>query len=200
MTFRKWLSAAALGVAAMLPIANAADAPKENPKVAQLAKEGYWIPDRAEKAMAMLGKPAPGIALKDWKGEEINAEKMKGKIVVVDFWATWCGPCIAQIPHANEMAKKYADKGVVLFGACCPKGAEKMNETATEHKMEYPTGKLSDEIVKNWDISFWPTYAIIDRTGNLRAIGLKPDYVEKVLDEVLVEQPAPKEEKKAEKK
>ena len=55
--------------------------------------------------------------------------------------------------------------------------------------MKYPTGKLSDQAASDWKIAFWPTYAVIDRKGQLRAIGLRPDYVEKVLDELLVEQP-----------
>ena len=67
-----------------------------------------------------------------------------------------------------------------------------MDKTATEHGMEYPTGKLSDKATKDWQIKFWPTYAVIDREGKLRAIGLEPSYVEKELDALLVEQPAAK--------
>ena len=64
-----------------------------------------------------------------------------------------------------------------------------MDQTASEKKMEYPTGKLSDTEHQDWKIAFWPTYAVIDRHGQLRAIGLRPDYVERVLDELLSEQP-----------
>src|SRR5258706_12439911 len=84
-------------------------------KVGALAHEGYWLKDRAElyeRAMAMLDKPAPKLTLTEWEGTAVNAQAMKGKIVLIDFWATWCGPCIAQIPHANAIAKKYADQGV----------------------------------------------------------------------------------------
>lgn len=66
-----------------------------------------------------------------------------------------------------------------------------MAKTAEDNKMEYPTGKLSQKDMANWFISFWPTYAIVDRTGKLRAIGLYPDYVEQTLDELLKEQPQP---------
>ena len=170
----------------------AGDDAKKNAKVAELAHEGYWLKDRAEiyePAMAMLDKPPPELPLGEWHGKAVTAAQVKGKIVLVDFWATWCGPCIAQIPHANEIAEKYASKGVVVMGACCPQGAESMDSTATEKGMKYPTGKLAEPTVKSWHIGFWPTYAVIDRHGELRAIGLRPDYVEKVLDELLSEQP-----------
>lgn len=166
---------------------------KENPEVAKLASEGYWLKDNKEAyepAMQMLNKPAPPLQLTAWQGTPMTAAKLKGKIVLVDFWATWCGPCIAQIPHANEMARKYADKGVLVFGACCPQGSDTMAKTAQEHGMEYPTGKLAEQAPEQWKIRFWPTYAVIDRQGRLRAIGLRPDYVEKVLDAVIEEQPA----------
>lgn len=166
---------------------------KENPDVSQIAHDGYWLKDQKDDydaAMAMLDKPAPPLQLSNWRGKALNADAVKGKIVLMDFWATWCGPCIGQIPHANEISKKYADKGVVVCGACCPQGAESMDKTAAEHGMEYPTGKLSNNATKNWQIKFWPTYAVIDREGKLRAIGLEPSYVEKELDALLVEQPA----------
>lgn len=164
-------------------------------KVADLAHQGYWLKDRTElyeRAMAMLEKPAPDLKLAEWEGTAVTPQAMKGKVVLIDFWATWCGPCIAQIPHANAISKKYAGQGVVVMGACDPKGAETMSQTVKDKGMKYPTGKLSAEDVTAWKIAFWPTYAVIDRGGKLRAIGLEPDYVEKVLDAVLAEQPTEK--------
>lgn len=164
---------------------------QKNEKVSQLAHEGYWLKDKTdvyERAMAMLDKPAPPLALQDWHGKVVTPADMKGKVVLVDFWATWCGPCIAQIPHANQISANYAAKGVVVMGACDPNGSESMDQTATSKGMKYPTGKLSEQAVAGWKIAFWPTYAVIDRQGTLRAIGLRPDYVEKVLDEVLAEE------------
>src|SRR5215204_1118499 len=87
----------------------------------------------------MQGKPAPALQLDNWMNSKpVQLSDLKGKIVVLDFWATWCGPCISAIPHANEISKKYADKGVVFIGVCAQRGAEKMSETASKHKIEYP--------------------------------------------------------------
>jgi thiol-disulfide isomerase/thioredoxin len=162
-------------------------------QVDQLARAGYWLPDNAsafKEAMGLLHKPPPSLKLSDWHGTAPTAQDLKGKIILIDFWATWCGPCLAQIPHANAIRQKYADQGVYVYGVCCPKGSNLMAKTADAKSMQYPTAKLTNADVAAWRIAFYPTYAIIDRHNKVRAIGLRPDYVEQVLDALLEEQPS----------
>ena len=165
----------------------------EGKSVEDLAKEGYWGEDDTWADHGkMLGKPMPKLELSGWVDEKktLAPEDMKGKIVVVDYWATWCGPCIASIPHNNEVAKEYADKGVVVVGACgSGRGEEKMAAVAKKHGIEYPTARVSAESTEAWKVQWWPTYAVVDRKGDLRAIGVKPDYIEKIVDALLKEQP-----------
>jgi thiol-disulfide isomerase/thioredoxin len=71
---------------------------------------------RAAEATLKVGDPAPKLSISKWvKGEPVK-EFEKGKVYVVEFWATWCGPCIVAMPHVSELQAKYKDKGVVVIG------------------------------------------------------------------------------------
>jgi peroxiredoxin len=99
---------------------------------------------------------------------------------------------MAAIPHNNEMLKKYKDKGLVIVGVCTSKkGQEKMEQTAKDKGIEYPTARdpeLKSE--KAWEVHYYPTYAVVDRKGIVRSIGLQPGNVEKVVKKLLDEAPA----------
>ena len=140
---------------------------------------------------AMQGKPAPELAVKNWiNSKPLKLADLKGKIVVVDFWATWCGPCIASVPHTNELQKKYANQGVVFVAVCAVKGGEKMAETAKKHGMQYAvaldTGKTGDTFAA-FKADSYPDYFIIDRKGHLRWGDVSNADVEKAIKLLLEE-------------
>ena len=134
----------------------------------------------------MLNRPIPAVFFTEWANGIASQSTWRGKIVILDFWATWCDPCLQSIAHNNEMFHKYKDKGVILVGAC-GSGQDEMTDAAEMYKPEYPIAKVSDNDVQSWNIHFWPHYAIIDRHGILRAIGIQPTYVEPIVDLLLQE-------------
>ena len=153
-----------------------------------------WDDDPKNRAShaALEGKPMPPLDLTEWINGEVKSPDIKGKVLIVDFYATWCGPCMEAIPHNNELLKKYKDKGLVIIGVCSSnRGQEKFAANAKEHGMKYPAARdAKQKTEKAWQARYYPTYAIVDRKGIVRVIGLQPENVEKVVKKLLAE-PAP---------
>jgi len=141
---------------------------------------------------ALEGKHMPPFHVSNWINGGITASDIKGKVIVVDLYATWCGPCMRAIPHNNALLKKYKDQGLVIIGVCTSgQGQETFVANAREHGIQYPAAcdpELKSE--KAWAVNYYPTYAIVDRKGIVRVIGLQPDHVEEVVKKLLAE-PAP---------
>jgi cytochrome c biogenesis protein CcmG, thiol:disulfide interchange protein DsbE len=95
----------------------------------------------AAPAAASSEKKEPAnldLTLKDMNGAEVRLADYKGKVVILNFWATWCGPCQAEIPELIETYKKYKEQGVVVLGVSVDDTAETLRAYAAEKKMNYP--------------------------------------------------------------
>ncbi|MCE1228942.1 MAG: TlpA family protein disulfide reductase [Firmicutes bacterium] len=160
-----------------------------NPRLDALVERSHWVKDAWPAHKLLLNQPAPRLDLREWLNGEVTPAQMKGKIVLIDFWATWCGPCRRAIPHNNQLAKKYAAKGVVVMGVCGGGRDEQMAKVAKECGATYPNARMSEATQSAWKVQYWPTYAVVDRKGMVRAIGVEPDAVEAILDLLLQEQP-----------
>lgn len=120
--------------------------------------------------LPVLGK-APSWKLKDTAGKEVSSAEFKGKVVVLDFWATWCPPCRAEIPGYIALQKKYADKGVVIIGVSVDEqGAAAVVPFAKAQGINYRMLLANDDAVAAFgNIQAIPTTFVIDRDGNIRA-------------------------------
>ncbi|MEM1107496.1 MAG: TlpA disulfide reductase family protein [Planctomycetota bacterium] len=141
---------------------------------------------------ALEGKPHPELDLSDWRNSELSAGDLQGKVMLIDFWATWCAPCIADIPKKNALHEQYADQDFVFLGICgSPHGQDKYDQIIDRHGLTYPSARdASHRTVEAWGVAFMPTYALIDRNGVVRALGLHPDRIEDAVKSILEEQPA----------
>ena len=131
-------------------------------------------------------KTPPAWTLSDWaNSKELTLNSLKGKIIVVDFWATWCGPCIGAIPHSNEIHEKYKND-VVFIGVCHPEGSETMGKVVKEKGIKYPVAiDKNGEMIKAYKVNGYPDYYIFDKTGALVVADCANAQVEKVIKALL---------------
>lgn len=168
------------------------------------ATEGSERYDAAwEKIKSQLGKPAAAFHVGEW--QSLNSEmkggtleSMRGEIVVIDFWGTWCPPCRAAMPKNSEMAEKYAEKQVRVIGICNTNKSDVMMETAEKHDGRFAmAADVDDKTKEAYGVQWWPYYVIVDREGIVRAAGVKSDKITEVVDRLLVLQP-PKDKEETE--
>jgi len=122
---------------------------------------------------------APEFTLEDLNGNKISLSDLNGKVIFLNFWATWCGPCKAEIPHFIEAYKEYKDKGMEIIGISVDRtGAKSVIKFAEKYKINYPVAMYTLDIIKDYRPgNAIPVTIIIGPNGKIRH--KKVGYTEK---------------------
>ena len=160
---------------------------------------------RAAKALAgvknlanlVVGKVAPEIRGKDLDGKPMKLSDFRGKVVLVDFWATWSGACVARIPHNRELLTKHKDQPFAIVGINADEVDEELFTALAKNKVNWRSfqNRPEDtevEIADEWNVSSLPTLYLLDSKGKIRKIwDVAPDKAEldAEIEKVLAEAP-----------
>lgn len=159
-----------------------------------LKKEQQRLQDVLEKKYAdvlpviAVGKPAPELELQDLKGKKVKLSDLKGKVVVLDVWATWCGPCKNMIPHSREIVTRHKDKPFAMVSISADQTTALVEKFVAEMPMPWTHwfNGPSGGIIEEWSIEGFPTVFIIDAKGVLRhkIVGFGPGSDKKLDDAI----------------
>ena len=142
-----WLSAAAVaGVAALL----------------------FWFLARPSTKTASSAQQAPEITLPDVNGKRVSLSSFRGKVVLLDFWATWCEPCLEELPDLVRFQEAHKDKGFTLVGvAMDAEGVSVVGPFVRQNKIPYPILISNGDLPDGYPIPGFPSAFLIDRDGKI---------------------------------
>ena len=125
----------------------------------------------AAVAAATVGAAAPDFTLRALDGPNLRLQVQRGRVVLVNFWATWCGPCRKEMPHLNRLADKYRASGLVLLGINVDDDVRNATEVAAKLGVKFPVLLDTDKKVSRlYDLNSMPSTMVIDRNGRVRFV------------------------------
>ncbi|MFO0808310.1 MAG: TlpA disulfide reductase family protein [Gemmataceae bacterium] len=116
-------------------------------------------------------REAPDFTATTLNGDTVKLADLRGKVVVLDFWATWCGPCVAQIPHVKTMVRKFEGKPFVFLGVSVDDEQDVLRSFVKNQRLSWPIvfdGGQSGPIATEYKVRAYPTVYVIDAQGKIR--------------------------------
>lgn len=130
---------------------------------------------------------ASDFTLKSRAGKNIKLSEYRGDVIMVNFWASWCGPCRQEMPALEHLYKKYQDLGFVILGVNLDEDSSKAAGLLTKIPVSFPIlYDNTNKVAKQYDVKAMPTTFLIDRNGKLRYVHIayKPGYEAKYEREI----------------
>ncbi len=167
----------------LLPLAMAAEQAKDD--FGRERGEGDTTKD------ALEGKAPPELKVQGWvntNGQALKLSDLKGKVVVLDFWGVWCGPCRAAMPHLKELYAQHKDAGLEVIGVHTTNQGEEMPKYVQEESLPWPIAvDVEKGTVTAFKVDSYPDYYVIDKAGNLRVADLANKDLDRVIEILLKE-------------
>jgi peroxiredoxin len=139
--------------------------------------------------MLKKGKDAPDIRLKTPEGNVKPLSSLEGKVVLVDFWASWCKPCIRTIPKLKKVYKKYNDQGFEIYGVSLDKKRKSWEKAIDKHGMNWvhvsDLKYFNSAAAQKYKIKSIPFTVLVDRDGKIIASGLRGQELVEKIEEVM---------------
>lgn len=169
----------------------------ESFKVVQISADGLKI--RIEptsyvpaKVPLIPGAPAPNFSFRDFlTGQEFSLKEFQGKVVLLDFWATWCPPCMASLPEVREIYREFHERGFEIVGVSLDESAEDLAHVLKDYAIPWPVafeGKRWDNPLANlYRVYQIPTTYLLDQAGTIRFRNVEGEELRRALTELLAE-------------
>lgn len=126
------------------------------------------LPQLAASSHSIIGTDALDFTLKDTRGQKFHLDDLRGKVIILDFWASWCGPCRVSMPTLQHLYEKLSDKGLVVLGLDVGEEAVEVDQFAKQESITFPLLLDSEpEITAEYFVDAYPTTIVVDRQGRI---------------------------------
>jgi peroxiredoxin len=143
----------------------------------------------AAGAVPATQSAAPDFTLRSSEGRNVRLAEQRGQVVLINFWASWCGPCRQEMPHLNRLYDKYHDAGFVMLGVNIDDDARTATNAAARWGVKFPVLLDADKAVSRlYDMGSMPATVLIDRDGQVRFLyrgyreGMEAAYERQILE------------------
>jgi len=136
-----------------------------------------------------VGKVAPEIEGIDLDGQTMRLSDYRGKVVVLTFWGTWCGPCMAMVPDERKLVERFAGKPFALIGVNSDDNQAKLKAAIKKEMITWPSFRDGSRgrIAKDWNVHSWPTTYVLDRDGIIRYRNVRGKALDEAVNALLRE-------------
>jgi thiol-disulfide isomerase/thioredoxin len=135
-----------------------------------------------------VGNRAPRLEGKTLAGDTVKLADLSGRVVLIDFWGAWCGPCVAEMPKLKKLQARFAKKPFALLGVNSDKDPETLRRFLARSQIGWTNildGGTEGPVHKAWGVDAWPSSFLVDASGVIRGQGLSFDELEKKIAEML---------------